>query len=1001
MSGSTDLIALRSTKDEKMSRYWRAVPTKTRPTCHLPHRDRSHRLTPLSWLAGLALLGTLLMGQELYSKDDLQTGSAAPAEANAEAIEQWIKLLGSSDFADREEATRNLWEQGLAAEGALKRATQSSDREIRFRAKAILERFSLGIFVDTDPSKIRLIRRYADADDREKQNLIRSMIAEANIEDIIFLLARESNEEVRNQLHQYVAGALDNLIPRLQNEGKEELIQRALLQFSTTPTSQFLLASYAVGQGPAKSQELLRLAETNWQAEAPDRIARQKVLTLLLSGEIDAAIVELQQFPDPVEGRGWLNSIYLSEQRFSELLTQLTQSQDPEQFQAAPEDWLPQDLVLAVWCARVTDDVRWQRALEPILTEWIKEEKLSHNQRIKLNLLTDRINEGFEEAAETDPLLAFSILCYRDQFKQAFEQFGPGMTPEKRGEWFGQYVEELKKLDEDNNNNRRQITTDENKLRIAIEAAGWLVSLGERSEAERYFDMVFKAIPNRLANARMYQYRIMDLEFRHQLDENFCQHVEQVFNKGRFEQSFAQLNSIDHEKYRFWWWVLESEAPESVDRLKMVRAILHDPANLETSLEQVEQWLQIAEDYVASENPNILQVGSPAVALADTCFANGLNERGIAYLAKAIEAGLATQGQKASPEATQAAQRLAEWYAEREQWENALRVTEQWSKLNLPPAEDGAMKNQAQFVVNSSRKPSRLDWGQVHRLKCLRELNRNEEADAIFENLRSFSYSAAQLSGLARTLDEEGLSQDSTPLWKMLCYQPGKDSRPLSAYSYPAFSGLANIVFRDAEKGQPGWVESFLGYMLADNNDWYLRGSVNSMHPVALLLNFREQVNQSYAYAAFKTNDPAKAVRHLERGLTARPGNVDNVVAFVDQLEASQSEAEKDALFEIARDLHVKVLSDFPGSAMHHNNFAWLCAKAQKNLEEGLSHSLKATELRPYEDTYWDTLAEVYFQMGDLNKALELARLCVQMDPLYPHYQKQLLKYEAAVAESP
>jgi tetratricopeptide (TPR) repeat protein len=247
-------------------------------------------------------------------------------------------------------------------------------------------------------------------------------------------------------------------------------------------------------------------------------------------------------------------------------------------------------------------------------------------------------------------------------------------------------------------------------------------------------------------------------------------------------------------------------------------------------------------------------------------------------------------------------------------------------------------------------------------------------------------------------LDEEGLSEDSTPIWKMLCYQPGKDSRPLAAYSYPAYSGLANIVFRDAQKGDPGWVESFLGYMLADNNDWYLRGSVNSMHPVSLLLNFREQVNQSKAHRAFKDGKPAVAVRYLERALRARPGNVDNVVAFVEQLTSAGAEDEMDVLFDISRQLHVDVLNTFPKSAMHHNNFAWLCAKANKNIDEGLSHSLKATELRPHEDTYWDTLAEVYFQKGDYQKALELAKRCVLMDPLYPHYRDQLKKYEAVIS---
>ncbi|MCH2121389.1 MAG: hypothetical protein MK136_09160 [Pirellulaceae bacterium] len=931
-------------------------------------------------------------------RDDVQSEQTKETPAVNEEVNRWIQRLGSSDFSTREAATQKLWELGLDAKPALERASSSGDREIRFRARAILERFRLGIFVDTAPEQIRLIRRYAEANDREKQNLIRSMISEANIEDIIFLLSREANEELRKQLSQYVAGALDNLLPRLQDAGKEELIERALLQFSTTPTSQFLLASYAVSQGPNKSEQLLKSATTEWAEEEPVRLARQKVLILLLSGEVDAAIAELDQFPDPIEGRGWKNSIFLSEHRFQDLLFHLTSEQTPESFDVVPEDWLPQDLVLAVWCARVTENAEWQRALEPILTEWIKTEKLSHNQRIKLNLLTDRVNEGFEEAAETDELLAFSMLCYRDQFERAFDQFGLGLTPEARNKWYETYSDELKELSK-GNQNRRQITTDESQLRIAIEAAGWLASLGEQEEAAKYFDLIFQAIPSRLANARMYQYRIMGLEFRHQLDEMLCKHVEKIFSKSRFDQSFAQLGRIDHEKYRFWWWVLETEAEEPVQRLKIIRSLLHNPYNVETTSDQIDAYLSLAEEYTESRNPNILQVGSPEVALAETCFANGLEERGIAYLARAIESGLSDTNQKASSSANQAARRLAEWHAEQERWEEALRVTNQWATLNPSSVDTPPIQTRVINAVRvSTQRTSRVDWGRVHRIKCLRMLERNSEADALLKEIRSVSYSASQLTGLARMLDEEGLSEDSTPIWKMLCYQPGKDSRPLAAYSYPAYSGLANIVFRDAQKGDPGWVESFLGYMLADNNDWYLRGSVNSMHPVSLLLNFREQVNQSKAHRAFKDGKPAVAVRYLERALRARPGNVDNVVAFVEQLTSASAEDEMDVLFDISRQLHVDVLNTFPKSAMHHNNFAWLCAKANKNIGEGLSHSLKATELRPHEDTYWDTLAEVYFQKGDYQKALELAKRCVLMDPLYPHYREQLKKYEAVIS---
>ena len=116
--------------------------------------------------------------------------------------------------------------------------------------------------------------------------------------------------------------------------------------------------------------------------------------------------------------------------------------------------------------------------------------------------------------------------------------------------------------------------------------------------------------------------------------------------------------------------------------MKIIRSLLHNPYNVETTSDQIDAYLSLAEEYTESRNPNILQVGSPEVALAETCFANGLEERGIAYLARAIESGLSNTNQKASTSANQAARRLAEWHAEQERWEEALRVTNQWGTLN-------------------------------------------------------------------------------------------------------------------------------------------------------------------------------------------------------------------------------------------------------------------------------------------------------------------------------
>ena len=51
-----------------------------------------------------------------------------------ENILRAIERLGSSQQAVRQQAARELWEAGLAAEPALVRAAESKDAEVRYRA---------------------------------------------------------------------------------------------------------------------------------------------------------------------------------------------------------------------------------------------------------------------------------------------------------------------------------------------------------------------------------------------------------------------------------------------------------------------------------------------------------------------------------------------------------------------------------------------------------------------------------------------------------------------------------------------------------------------------------------------------------------------------------------------------------------------------------------------------------------------------------------------------
>jgi len=65
-------------------------------------------------------------------------GAADDPSSSRPELERLVYQLGSADFADREQAQRNLLEIGSAALPALRRATGANDLELRYRARQII-----------------------------------------------------------------------------------------------------------------------------------------------------------------------------------------------------------------------------------------------------------------------------------------------------------------------------------------------------------------------------------------------------------------------------------------------------------------------------------------------------------------------------------------------------------------------------------------------------------------------------------------------------------------------------------------------------------------------------------------------------------------------------------------------------------------------------------------------------------------------------------------------
>ena len=63
--------------------------------------------------------------------------------------------------------------------------------------------------------------------------------------------------------------------------------------------------------------------------------------------------------------------------------------------------------------------------------------------------------------------------------------------------------------------------------------------------------------------------------------------------------------------------------------------------------------------------------------------------------------------------------------------------------------------------------------------------------------------------------------------------------------------------------------------------------------------------------------------------------------------------------------------------------------------------SQKAVELTPNHAGNIDTLAEVHFQRGNKDQAIQLMKKCIELEPKNRYFRNQLKRFEAGDAKAP
>jgi hypothetical protein len=145
-------------------------------------------------------------------------------------IAQWVEELGDNDFKVRENASKNLWQAGAAAEPALEKAAKSSDREVVRRARELLDQFHWGIYPDTPADIAALIRAYQSSGGNSRWEVFQQLLdsGEAGLQAVLKIALAEKDENQRKALGELFANKLPAAYFLAVTEGKYERFERLL-----------------------------------------------------------------------------------------------------------------------------------------------------------------------------------------------------------------------------------------------------------------------------------------------------------------------------------------------------------------------------------------------------------------------------------------------------------------------------------------------------------------------------------------------------------------------------------------------------------------------------------------------------------------------------------------------------------------------------------------------------------------------------------------------------
>ena len=136
------------------------------------------------------------------------------------------------------------------------------------------------------------------------------------------------------------------------------------------------------------------------------------------------------------------------------------------------------------------------------------------------------------------------------------------------------------------------------------------------------------------------------------------------------------------------------------------------------------------------------------------------------------------------------------------------------------------------------------------------------------------------------------------------------------------------------------------------------------------------------------------AERRLEELQKINPSDSSMLEDIYQLLVDSGNSEGADKLFQTTYLISKSTVNRFPDHGKQNNNLACLLSRCAKKLDEALIHANKAVSIDPDNGAFLDTLAEVYFQLGNRSKAIEISKRAVELLDGDKQVKRQLKRFK-------